>query len=95
MGRGRESTEGLGHQGPWPVVGPWPASSADMDFHREVESSEAGKCLLGGKEYVCMLLPPSRTSRVRLCDPIDGSPPGSSVPGMHRHMEIDTWGGSE
>ena len=29
-----------------------------------------------------LLLPPSRFSRVRLCDPIDGSPAGSSVPGI-------------
>ena len=29
-----------------------------------------------------LLLPPSRFSRVRLCDPGDGSPPGSPVPGI-------------
>ena len=29
-----------------------------------------------------LLLLPSRFSRVRLCDPIDGSPPGSPVPGI-------------
>ena len=29
-----------------------------------------------------LLLLLSRFSRVRLCDPIDGSPPGSSVPGI-------------
>ena len=29
--------------------------------------------------YYCML---SHVSRVRLCDPIDGSPPGSAVPGI-------------
>ena len=29
-----------------------------------------------------MLLLLSRFSRVRLCDPIDGSPPGSPVPGI-------------
>ena len=28
------------------------------------------------------LLLPSHFSRVRLCDPIDGSPPGSPVPGI-------------
>ena len=38
--------------------------------------------------YVCiymlllLLLLLSRFSRVRLCDPIDGSPPGSPVPGI-------------
>ena len=31
---------------------------------------------------VLLLLLPSRFSRVRLCDPIDGSPPGSPVPGI-------------
>ena len=31
--------------------------------------------------YAAKLLQ-SRFSRVRLCDPIDGSPPGSSVPGI-------------
>ena len=30
----------------------------------------------------CPLLLPSRFSHVRLCDPIDGSPPGSPVPGI-------------
>ena len=30
----------------------------------------------------CILLLLSRSSRVRLCDPVDGSPPGSPVPGM-------------
>ena len=29
-----------------------------------------------------LLLLPSRFSRVQLCDPIDGSPPGSPVPGI-------------
>ena len=29
-----------------------------------------------------LLLLPSRFSHVRLCDPIDGSPPGSPVPGI-------------
>ena len=29
-----------------------------------------------------LLLLLSRFSRVRLCDPIDGSPPGSPVPGI-------------
>ena len=29
-----------------------------------------------------LLLLLSRLSRVRLCDPIDGSPPGSPVPGI-------------
>ena len=32
------------------------------------------------RTYACMLL--SHFSRVRLCDPIDGSPLGSSVPGI-------------
>ena len=32
--------------------------------------------------YENMLLLPSHFSRVTLCDPIDGSPPGSPVPGI-------------
>ena len=32
--------------------------------------------------YQCQLLLLSRFSRVRLCDPIDGSSPGSAVPGI-------------
>ena len=34
------------------------------------------------RSYLSMLLLLSHFSRVRLCDPIDGSPPGSSVPGI-------------
>ena len=39
---------------------------------------EVGRCL----KEVIMLLLLSRVSRVRLCDPIDGSPPGSPGPGI-------------
>ena len=35
-----------------------------------------------GDEGMLLLLLLSRFGRVRLCDPIDGSPPGSSVPGI-------------
>ena len=31
--------------------------------------------------YLVLLLLLNRFSHVRLCDPIDGSPPGSTVPG--------------
>ena len=33
-------------------------------------------------QYMVLLLLLSRFSRVRLCDPIDGSPPGSALPGI-------------
>ena len=33
-------------------------------------------------ELLLLLLLLSRFSHVRLCDPIDGSPPGSAVPGI-------------
>jgi len=33
-------------------------------------------------QVVLLLLLLSRFSRVRLCDPIDGSPPGSPIPGI-------------
>ena len=36
-----------------------------------------------------LLLLLSRFSRVRLCDPIDGSPPGSSVPGIHQARTLE------
>ena len=39
---------------------------------------------------ICMLLL-SRFSRVRLCDPIDGSPPGSPVPGTLQARVLE-WG---
>ena len=32
--------------------------------------------------FTCLLLLLSRFSHVRLCDPIDGSPPGSPIPGI-------------
>ena len=35
-----------------------------------------------GLGLLLLLLLLSRFSRVRLCDPIDGSPPGSTVPGI-------------
>jgi len=35
-----------------------------------------------GVPVILLLLLLSRFSHVRLCDPIDGSPPGSSVPGI-------------
>ena len=34
------------------------------------------------EDEMLLLLLLSRLSRVRLCDPIDGSPPGSPVPGI-------------
>ena len=37
-------------------------------------------CALSEEMLLLLLL--SRFSRVRLCDPIDGSPPGSAVPGI-------------
>ena len=39
-------------------------------------------CHLRSPEYALLLLQLSHVSRVRLCDPIDGSPPGSPVPGI-------------
>ena len=44
-----------------------------------------------------LLLLLSRFSRVRLCDPIDGSPPGSPVPGILQArtelwlINVDVW----
>ena len=39
-------------------------------------------CQLSPSWYMTLLLLLSRFSRVRLCNPIDGSPPGSPVPGI-------------
>ena len=36
----------------------------------------------GGAICMLLLLLLSHFSRVRLCDPIDGSPPGSPIPGI-------------
>ena len=43
----------------------------------------------GGDVWVLLLL--SCFSRVRLCDPIHGSPPGSSVPGILQARTLE-WG---
>ena len=40
--------------------------------------------------YLLLLLLLSRFSRVRLCNPIDGSPPGSAIPGI-RQARILEW----
>ena len=37
-----------------------------------------------------VILEPRRFSRVRLCDPIDSSPPGSAIPGI---LQARTLGG--
>ncbi|KAI4549247.1 hypothetical protein MG293_001577 [Ovis ammon polii] len=37
-----------------------------------------------------LLLLPSRFNRVRLCDPIDSSPPGSTVPGILQARTLET-----
>ena len=34
------------------------------------------------RDQACLLLLLSCVSRVRLCDPIDSSPPGASIPGI-------------
>ena len=43
------------------------------------------------KKKFFLLLLLSRFSRVRLCDPIDGSPPGSAVPGILQARTLE-WG---
>ena len=47
----------------------------------------------GQLESLCilLLLLLSRFSRVQLCDPIDGSPPGSAVPGIFQARVLE-WG---
>ena len=47
----------------------------------EGDGSRVGQCRAECKSLLLLLLL-SRFSRVRLCDPIDSSPPGSSVPGI-------------
>ena len=41
------------------------------------------------RSYLSMLLLLSHFSRVRLCDPIDGSPPGSSVHGIFQARVLE------
>ena len=53
--------------------------TADGDCSHEIKRH----LLLGIKAMInLLLLLLSRFSRVRLCDPIDGSPPGSPIPGI-------------
>ena len=51
--------------------------TADDDCSHEIK-----RRLLLGRKVMTNLLLLSRFSRVWLCDPIDGSPPGSAVPGI-------------
>ena len=53
--------------------------TADGDCNHEIK-----RCLLLGRKVMTnlLLLLLSRFSRIRLCDPIDGSPPGSPIPGI-------------
>ena len=44
------------------------------EFHIEMESSEASKVFVAAAK--------SLQSCLTLCDPVDGSPPGSAVPGI-------------
>ena len=49
----------------------------------KIREGESGKNKKGNTDiYTLLLLLLSRFSRVRLCDPRDGSPPGSPVPGI-------------
>ena len=48
-------------------------------FASEVQT---GLSTTGVRVILLLLLLLRRFSRVRLCDPTDGSPPGSSVPGI-------------
>ena len=52
--------------------------TADGDCSHEIKRH----LLLGRKVMTNLLLLLSYFSRVRLCDPIDGSPPGSPIPGI-------------
>ena len=46
----------------------------------------------GGKDPLLLLLLLSRFCRVRLCGPIDGSPPGSPVPGILQALGVPLGG---
>ena len=45
-------------------------------------SHEIKRHLLLGRKVITNMLLLNHFSRVRLCDPIDGSPPGPAVPGI-------------
>ena len=51
---------------------------ADVKYAHKITRNANDNILI----LLLLLLLLSRFSRVRLCDPIDGSPPGSAVPGI-------------
>ena len=46
-------------------------------------------CLIFNGFLLLLLLLLSRFSHVRLCNPIDGSPPGSTVPGILQARKLE------
>ena len=62
---------------PGVVVSQGPRSAKDKLASRELGNKYPDLLTL-----MLLLLLPSHVSRVRLCDPIDSSPPGSPVPGI-------------
>ena len=62
--------------------GMWDLSSLARNGTHSTCSGSSESQPLDCQGRPCMLLLLSRFSRVRLCDPIDGSPSGSTVPGI-------------
>ena len=59
-------------------------STADGDYILEIK-----RCLLLGRRAMTSLTAAAAKSCLTLCDPIDGSPPGSPVPGIFQTRILD------
>ena len=69
----------------WQTLFSWaPKITANDDCSHEIK-----RRLLLGRKVMTNLLLLSHFSRVWLCDPIDGSPPGSPVPGILQERTLE------
>ena len=71
----------------------WKETNLGRKAQTKINTSETGRRLAQQSEghslYGLLLLLLSHFSRVRLCDPIDGSPPGSPVPGILQARSLE------
>ena len=71
------------------------SNKANTEYSTDLTISVVSSQQIGGKEDVwsgvkgSMLLLLSHFSRVWLCDPIDGSPPGSAIPGILQARKLE------
>ena len=57
--------------------------------HEETRTQNCHMTCSNLHSWLVRLLLPSRFSRVWLCDPVDGSPPGSPVPGILQERTLE------